>query len=73
MKLGFKLQLYKITKLQIPLLNFLVRRVLPAARTELLELKPLGRGLAVLGRRIVPLFTIRTLQLTNFAWHRKTP
>src|SRR5450432_3355003 len=63
----------ELTPLYQKLFHFLVRRVLPASRTELLKLQPLRRRLAVLGRRIIPLFTIRTLQLTNLAWHRKTP
>src|SRR5450432_3445026 len=63
----------ELTPLFQKLFHFLVRRVLPASRTELLKLQPLRRRLAVLGRRIIPLFTIRTLQLTNLAWHRKTP
>ena len=48
-------------------------RVLATTRTELLEFQTLRRRLAVLGRRIIAFFTIRALQLTNFAWHRKTP
>ena len=46
-----------------------MRRMLAATGTELLELQTLRCRLAVLGRRIIPLFTIRALQLTNFAWH----
>src|SRR6267142_2488937 len=61
----------ELTPLFQKLFHFLVRRVLPASRTKLLELQPLRRRFAVLGRRIIPLFTIRALQLTNFAWHLK--
>jgi hypothetical protein len=43
------------------LLHFLVRRVLAATIAKLLELQPLGRGFAVLGRRVVPLFAVTTL------------
>jgi hypothetical protein len=43
------------------LFHFLVRRVLPATAAEFFELQPLGRRLAVLGRRIVPLFAITAL------------
>jgi hypothetical protein len=51
---------YQIT--QLPnLLNFLVRRMLPAALTELFELQTARRGLLVLGRRIVPLFAVAAL------------
>ena len=50
-----------------------MRRMLAATGTKFLKLQTLRRRLTVLGRRIIPLFTIRTLQLTNFAWHLKAP
>jgi hypothetical protein len=45
----------------IALLHFLVRRVLAATAAEFLEFQPLGRRLAVLGGRIVPLFAVSAL------------
>jgi hypothetical protein len=58
--LGFQLRNYKIS--QLPnLFHFFVRRVLAATVAELLELQPLGRRFAVLGRRIVPLFAVTAL------------
>jgi hypothetical protein len=45
----------------IGLLHFFVGGVLAATAAEFLELQPLGRRLAVLGRRIVPLFAITAL------------
>jgi hypothetical protein len=51
---------YQIT--QLPnLLNFFMRRMLPAAFAELLEFQTSRRGLLVLGRRIVPLFAVAAL------------
>jgi hypothetical protein len=44
-----------------PLFNFLVGGVLTATAAEFLEFQPLGRRLAVLGRRIVPLFAVTAL------------
>ena len=43
------------------LLHFLMRRVLTATAAEFFHLQPLGRRLAVLGRRIVPLFAVTAL------------
>jgi hypothetical protein len=51
------------------LLNLAVRCVLAALLTELLELKTLGRGLAVLGCGVVTILALSALQLTNFAGH----
>jgi hypothetical protein len=45
----------------IYLFHFFVRRVLAATAAEFLEFQPLGRRLAVLRRRIVPLFAVTTL------------
>ena len=48
------------------LLRFLVRRVLPATVTELLELEaPRGR-LLVLRRRVIPFLALSALQRHNF-------
>ena len=38
-----------------------MRRVLTATVAELLEFQALGRRLAVLGRRVVPLFAVTAL------------
>ncbi len=48
------------------LLRFLVRLVLTAARTELLELKTAGGRLFVLRRRVIPLFALSALQCDDF-------
>jgi hypothetical protein len=42
-------------------LHFFVRGVLAALATELVEFQTLGRGLLVLGRRVVPVFAITAL------------
>src|SRR4051794_38080500 len=43
---------------RVPLLNFFMRLVLAAAGTELLQFDTVRCRLAVLGRRIVPLFAL---------------
>ena len=43
------------------LFNFLVGGVLAALTTELVEFQTLGRGLLVLGGRVVPVFAITAL------------
>ena len=48
------------------LLRFLVRLVLAAAVTELLELETASGRLFVLGRRVVPLLALGALQCHNF-------
>jgi hypothetical protein len=48
------------------LLRFLVRLVLAAAVTELLELQTAGGRLLVLRRRVVPLLALSALQCDNF-------
>src|SRR3954449_3783017 len=48
------------------LLRFLVRLVLAAAVTELLELQTAGGRLLVLRRRVVPLLALSALQCHNF-------
>jgi hypothetical protein len=55
------------------LLHFLMRRVLAAAATELLELQPFRRRLPVLGGRIISLFAIAALQRNNFSGHKTAP
>jgi len=51
------------------LLGFLMVRVLAATATELAEFKPIGRGLLVLGRNVIPTLTIATLKHNIVAWH----
>jgi hypothetical protein len=51
------------------LFHFAMRRVLAALPAKLVELETLGRGLAILGRRVVLIFAHRALQLTNLARH----
>jgi hypothetical protein len=48
-------------QLKATLFNFFVRGVLAALTTELVEFQTLGRGLLVLGRRVVPVFAITAL------------
>jgi hypothetical protein len=43
------------------LFHFFMRRVLAATVAEFLEFQPLGRRLAILGRRIIPLFAVTAL------------
>src|SRR6266571_3267717 len=47
--------------------------MLPATCAELLQLQPIRLGLPVLGRRIVPLFTVTALHRNNFSGHSLTP
>jgi hypothetical protein len=44
-------------------------RVLAALTAELAELEPFGRGLAVLGGRVILILTRGALKLNNFASH----
>jgi hypothetical protein len=53
-------------RLTTALLRFLVRLVLAAAVTELLELEAAGGRLLVLRRRVIPLFALSALQRNNF-------
>jgi hypothetical protein len=55
-------------KLQISL-HFFVQRVLAAPAAELLQFQAVRSRFAVLGRRIVPLFAIATLQRNNLSGH----
>ena len=50
----------------LQLLRFLVRLVLPAALTKLLELETACGRLFVLRRRVVPLLALGALQCDNF-------
>ena len=50
----------------LALLRFLVRLVLTAAITELLELQAASGRLFVLGGRVIPLFALGALQCNNF-------
>jgi hypothetical protein len=59
---------YPITKLQ-NLFHFLMRRVLAATLAKLLHLQPIGRGLAILGRRVIALFAIAALHRDDFSGH----
>jgi hypothetical protein len=46
-----------------------MRRVLPALPAELVELQPARRGLFILGRGVVAVFALSTLQRHNLAGH----
>ena len=43
--------------------------VFAATATELTKLKPVRRGLLILGRYVVPILTISTLKNNIIAWH----
>jgi hypothetical protein len=43
--------------------------VFTATATELAELKPIGRGLLILGRYVVAAFACTTLKNNIIAWH----
>jgi hypothetical protein len=43
--------------------------VFAATATELAELKPIRRGLLILGRYVVPTLTVITLKNNIIAWH----
>jgi hypothetical protein len=51
------------------LFHFLMRRMLAAPAAELLQLQPVRRRLAVLRRRIVPLFAITALHCNDLSGH----
>jgi hypothetical protein len=55
------------------LLGFFMISVLAATVTELTKLKPIGRGLLVLGRNVVSTFTLNTLKHNIIAWHNLFP
>lgn len=46
--------------------------VFPATATELAKLKPIRRGLFILGRYVVAAFAINTLKNNIIAWHLLT-
>ena len=48
-------------------------RVLTALTAKLAELETFGRGLAVLGRRVILILTRSALQLNNFTRHLGVP
>ena len=69
--LDFQLPNYKIS--QLPnLLNFFMRRMLPAPAAELLQLDPVRGRFAVLRCRIVPLFAITALHCNDLSGHKNT-
>ena len=51
------------------LLGFLVISVLAATATELAKLKPIRRGLLILGRYVVAALACTTLKNNIIAWH----
>ena len=59
---GFGISKSAIRNPQSNLLVFPVQCVAAAATAELFELKPVGRGLFVLGRHVIALLTISALQ-----------
>ena len=55
------------------LLRFLMISVFTATATELAELKPIRRGLFILGRDVVAALTVDTLKHNIIAWHTLIP
>jgi hypothetical protein len=55
------------------LLRLFVIRVLAATLAELAKLKPIGRGLLVLSRRVIPVLAVVALQHNIIAWHELFP
>ena len=55
------------------LLCFLVISVFAATAAELAKLKPVRRGLLILGRYVVPTLTLVTLKNNIIAWHLVFP
>jgi hypothetical protein len=47
--------------------------VFPATATELAKLKPIGRGLLILGRYVVAALAYVTLKHNIIAWHKLLP
>jgi hypothetical protein len=47
--------------------------MLAATATELAEFQAVGRGLLILGRHVVPTFTVITLKHNIIAWHKLFP
>jgi hypothetical protein len=55
------------------LLGLFMTCVLAATATEFAEFQPVGRGLLILGRHVIPALAILTLKHNIIAWHRLTP
>ena len=55
------------------LLRFFVISVLTATAAELAELKPIRRGLLILGRYVVSALACTTLKNNIIAWHLLNP
>ena len=53
------------------LFNLFMRRMLAATSAELLQFNPVRRRLAVLRRRIIPLFAITALHCNDLSGHTK--
>jgi hypothetical protein len=51
------------------LFRLFVTSVFAATAAELAEFQPIGRGLLILGRRVIPTFTILALKHNIIAWH----
>jgi hypothetical protein len=54
-------------------LRLFVIRVLAATATELAEFQPIGRGLLILGRHVIPTLTHTALKHYVIAWHKSRP
>ena len=50
-------------------LRLFVTSVFAATTAELAEFQPIGRGLLILGRHVIPTFAILTLKHNIIAWH----
>jgi hypothetical protein len=50
-------------------LGFFMISVFAATATELAKLKPIRRGLLILGRYVVTAFAVNTLKNNIIAWH----
>jgi hypothetical protein len=55
------------------LLGFFMISVFAATATELAELKPIRRGLFILGRYVVAALALVTLKNNIIAWHNSNP
>ena len=58
--------------LRVFLLGLFVISMLAATATEFAEFQPVGRGLLILGRYVIPALACLTLQDNIIAWHHKT-
>src|SRR5215203_2836617 len=54
-------------------LGLFMTRMLAATSTEFTEFQPIGRGLLILGRHVVPTLAIVTLKHNVIAWHNSFP